>query len=57
MHSVSVPGDTSVLCAGYIQLICCVPTGWQKLSVTFTPTFVANKSLTFSLNSSDLTQV
>ena len=42
--------------AGYIQLICCVPTGWQKLSVTFTPTFVANKSLTFSLNSSDLTQ-
>ena len=43
--------------AGYIQLICCVPIGWQKLSVTFTPTFVANKSLTFSLNSSDLTQV
>ena len=43
--------------AGYIQLICCVPTGWQKLSVTFTPTFVANKSLTFALNSSDLTQV
>mgnify|MGYP002225875650 FL=1 len=43
--------------AGYIQLICCVPTGWQKLSVTFTPTFAANKSLTFSLNSSDLTQV
>ena len=43
--------------AGYIQLICCVPTGWQKLSVTFVPTFVANKSLTFSLNSSDLTQV
>ena len=42
--------------AGYIQLICCVPTGWQKLSVPFTPTFVANKSLTFSLNSSDLTQ-
>ena len=42
--------------AGYIQLICCVPIGWQKLSVTFTPTFVANKSLTFSLNSSDLTQ-
>ena len=42
--------------AGYIQLICCVPTGWQKLSVTFTPTFVANKSLTFSLSSSDLTQ-
>ena len=43
--------------SGYIELICCVPTGWQKLSVTFTPTFVANKSLTFSLNSSDLTQV
>ena len=42
--------------AGYIQLICCVPTGWQKLSVTFTPTFVANKSLTFSLSSSDLTK-
>ena len=42
--------------AGYIQLICCVPTGWQKLSVTFTPTFAANKSLTFSLSSSDLTK-
>ena len=42
--------------AGYIQLVCCVPIGWQKLSVTFTPTFVANKSLTFTLNSSDLTQ-
>ena len=56
--------DFTAVCDGaeaevgaYIQLICCVPTGWQKLSVTFTPTFVANKSLTFSLNSSDLTQV
>ena len=55
--------DFTAVCDGaeaevgaYIQLICCVPTGWQKLSVTFTPTFVANKSLTFSLNSSDLTQ-
>ena len=42
--------------AGYIQLICCVPTGWQKLSVTFVPTFVANKSLTFTLSSSDIAQ-
>jgi len=33
--------------SGYIELICCVPTGWQKLNVTFVPTFVANKSLTF----------
>lgn len=43
--------------AGYIELICCVPTGWQKLNVTFTPTFVANKSLTFTMSASDLTQV
>ena len=42
--------------AGYIQLICCVPTGWQKLNVTFVPTFVANKSLTFTLSSSDIAQ-
>ena len=42
--------------SGYIELICCVPTGWQKLSVTFVPTFVANKSLTFALSSSDIAQ-
>ena len=36
--------------SGYIELICCVPTGWQKLNVTFVPTFVANKSLTFTLS-------
>ena len=42
--------------SGYIELICCVPTGWQKLNVTFVPTFVANKSLTFTLSSSDIAQ-
>jgi len=29
---------------------------WQKLNVTFVPTFVANKSLTFTLSSSDIAQ-
>ena len=43
--------------AGYIELLCCVPTGWQQINVTFTPTFVANKSITFTLNASDLSQV
>jgi len=42
--------------SGYIELMCCVPVGWQQLSVTFTPTFVADKTLTFTLNASDLAQ-
>lgn len=43
--------------SGYIELMICVPTGWQQINVTFTPTFLANKSLTFTLNASDLAQV
>lgn len=39
---------------GYIELVCMVPTGWQKITVTYTPTFVTNKTLTFSLNASDV---
>ena len=42
--------------SGYIELMCCVPTGWQQMTVTFTPTFVVDKKMTFTLNSSDITQ-
>ena len=40
--------------SGYIELVCMVPTGWQKITVTYTPTFVTNKTLTFSLSASDV---
>ena len=40
--------------AGYIELVCMVPTGWQQITVTYTPTFVTNKTLTFSLSASDV---
>ena len=39
---------------GYIELVCMVPTGWQQITVTYTPTFVTNKTLTFSLSASDV---
>lgn len=42
--------------SGYIELMCCVPKGWQHIDVTFTPTFLVDKSITFTINSSDLTQ-
>ena len=40
--------------SGYIELVCTVPTGWQVLSVTYTPTFVSGKSLTFPISASDV---
>ena len=40
--------------SGYIELVCMVPTGWQQITVTYTPTFVTNKTLTFSLSASDV---
>ena len=40
--------------SGYIELVCTVPTGWQELSVTYTPTFVSGKSLTFTMSASDV---
>ena len=31
-----------------------VQRGWQQITVTYTPTFVTNKTLTFSLSASDV---
>lgn len=42
--------------SGYIELMCAVPKDWQHIDVTFTPTFLVNKSITFSINSSDIKQ-
>ena len=40
--------------SGYVVLMLMVPTGWQQITVTYTPTFVTNKTLTFSLSASDV---
>ena len=40
--------------SGYIELVCMVPTGWHQITVTYTPTFVTNKTLTFTMNASDV---
>ena len=42
--------------AGYIELVCMVPTGWQQITVTYTPTFVSGKTLNFTISASDLTK-
>ena len=40
--------------SGYIELVCMVPADWQQMTVTYTPTFVSGKTLTFSMSASDL---
>lgn len=40
--------------SGYVELVCMVPSGWQELTVTYTPTFVQDKTLTFTMKSTDL---
>ena len=40
--------------SGYIELVCMVPSGWQEITVTYTPTFVSGKTLTFVLSASDI---
>ena len=40
--------------SGYIELVCMVPTGWQEITVTYTPTFASGKTLTFVLSASDI---
>lgn len=40
--------------AGYIELVCVVPTGWQQITVSYTPTFVSGKTLNFTISASDL---
>ena len=36
--------------------VCMVPTTWQQIGVTYTPTFVSGKTLNFTINASDLTK-
>lgn len=50
--SPNMPPRTSA----YIELVCMVPTDWQELTVTYTPTFVEDRTLTFTLKSSDIAQ-
>lgn len=50
--SPNMPPRTSA----YIELVCTVPTGWQELAVTYTPTFVEDRTLTFIMKSSDIAQ-
>ena len=40
--------------SGYIVLMMMVPKGWKQLSVTYIPTFVENKTLTFNMSASDV---
>lgn len=40
---------------GYIEMVCMVPADWQQMTVTYTPTFVSGKTITFSMSASDLT--
>ncbi len=38
---------------GYLQLMLMVPKGWQQLSVTYMPTFAADKTMTFVMTAPD----
>lgn len=40
--------------SGYVVLMVMVPKGWQQLEVTYVPTFVEDKTLTFIMNSADV---
>jgi len=42
--------------AGYLQLMLMVPKGWQNLQVTYMPTFVADKTITFNMTAADVTR-
>ena len=50
--STSLPPQGS----GYLQLMLLVPQGWQKLEVTYMPTFAADKTLTFIMTAADVTR-
>ena len=41
---------------GYLQLMLMVPKGWQQLSVTYMPTFAADKTMTFVMTAADVTR-
>ena len=40
--------------SGYIVLMLLVPTGWKEIQVTYTPTFVQDKTLTFTMKAADV---
>ena len=42
--------------SGYIQLMLMVPTGWKQINVTYMPTFVQDKTITFIMTSADVTK-
>lgn len=40
--------------SGYVMMMLMVPKGWKQLEVTYVPTFVEEKTLTFVMNASDV---
>ena len=42
--------------SGYLQLMLMVPKGWKQLSVTYMPTFAADKTMTFVMTAADVTR-
>ena len=42
--------------SGYLQLMLMVPKGWQNLQITYMPTFVQDKTITFIMTSADVTK-
>ena len=42
--------------SGYVQMLLMVPKGWKELEVTYMPTFVADKTLTFTMKAADVTR-
>lgn len=40
--------------SGYVVLMMMVPKGWKQLAVTYVPTFVEDKTLTFNMSASDV---
>lgn len=41
---------------GYVQLLLMVPQGWKELQITYMPTFVADKTITFNMTAADVTR-
>lgn len=41
---------------GYLQVMLLVPKGWKNLQITYMPTFVADKTITFNMSSADMTR-
>ena len=41
---------------GYLQVMLLVPKGWKNLQITYMPTFVTDKTITFNMSSADMTR-